>query len=211
MTQVSSSGILVRLNQFGRRSLVRFRADRRGVSAVEFAFILPLLIILFIGGNEVSQAVSMYRKASHAGSVIGDLVTQSASVANGTEMDNMFNAAKSIMAPYPDNTLKMVVALVTMDNNGAPRVTWRDSRNGGDEAAWVCNSPPPSRVTIPTAMRVANTSLVITEVEYEFKTNFYTITKDIFGTETIKLKDTAMLRPRVSETITYGDAGRACS
>lgn len=199
------------LGRFAASRLSSVARDDRGVSAIEFALILPILITLFIGGNELGQAVSMYRKASHSGSVIGDLITQTSSVATGGDMDNMFNAALAIMLPFPQSGLKIVVAQVTMDASGSPKVTWRDSKNGGDEASWSCGSPPPSRIDIPAAMKVANTSLIITEVEYEWKSNFSAISRDLFGTDTIKLKDVAMLRPRMSETIPYADNSRNCS
>lgn len=205
------AGLMPRLVRVAASRIARLRRDDRGVSAIEFALILPILIILFIGGNELGQAVSMYRKASHSGSVIGDLVTQSTSVATGGDMDNMFAAATAIMMPYPQSGLKIVVAQVTMDANGSPKVTWRDSKNGGNEASWSCGNPPPARIDIPAAMKVANTSLIITEVEYTWKSNFSAIAMDLFGTDTITLKDVAMLRPRMSESIPYADNARNCS
>src|SRR5437588_7502853 len=45
-----------------RRLLCRFREDKRGVSAVEFAMLLPLMVTLYIGGVEVSSAIAGDRK-----------------------------------------------------------------------------------------------------------------------------------------------------
>ena len=39
----------------GLRRLLR---DKRGVSAVEFAMLLPLMVTLYLGGVEVSQAIA---------------------------------------------------------------------------------------------------------------------------------------------------------
>ena len=66
---VSRSDLLGRLVA----ALRRIAADRRAVSAVEFALLLPLMLTLFIGGNEVSQAMTIYRKISRTGSTLGDL------------------------------------------------------------------------------------------------------------------------------------------
>ena len=38
--------------------LVRFARDRRGVSAVEFAMLLPLMLTLYLGTVEISQGVA---------------------------------------------------------------------------------------------------------------------------------------------------------
>ena len=44
--------------------LRRFAADQSGVSAVEFAILLPLMLTMYLGGVEVSQAVSADRKTT---------------------------------------------------------------------------------------------------------------------------------------------------
>jgi len=44
------------VERFSRLQLfARFAQDRRGVSAVEFAMLLPLMITLYLGAVEVSQ------------------------------------------------------------------------------------------------------------------------------------------------------------
>jgi len=43
------------------RRLVDFLADRRGLSAVEFALLLPLMLTLYLGGVEVSNGVALDR------------------------------------------------------------------------------------------------------------------------------------------------------
>ena len=47
------------LKRFNRR----FGADERGVSAVEFALILPLLVTLYLGVSEITQAVTIKRNS----------------------------------------------------------------------------------------------------------------------------------------------------
>jgi Flp pilus assembly protein TadG len=42
----------------------RFARDRRGVSAVEFALLAPIMVALYLGCVEVSDAVSADRKVS---------------------------------------------------------------------------------------------------------------------------------------------------
>ena len=44
-----------------RRPIQRLLRDKRGISAVEFAMLLPLMVTLYLGGVEVSQAVAIDR------------------------------------------------------------------------------------------------------------------------------------------------------
>ena len=62
------------------RPFRRFAKDARGVSAVEFALILPLMLTLYLGGNELTHALTIARKVTHATSSLGDLVTQTKAV-----------------------------------------------------------------------------------------------------------------------------------
>ena len=54
--------------------------ERKGVGAVEFAFVAPLLVLMYIGAVEISVALSVDTKVSRAGNNITlDLITQGTS------------------------------------------------------------------------------------------------------------------------------------
>ena len=59
--------------------------DRRGAAAVEFAFIAPVMILMYYGLAELTQAMMADRRASHVASAIGDLVAQDTAI-NTTEI-----------------------------------------------------------------------------------------------------------------------------
>src|SRR3954451_4338754 len=103
---------IMRLAHFAaraRRLLRRFRDDKRGVSAVEFAMLLPLMVTLYIGGVEVSSAIAVDRKVTLVARTVGDLVAQSTSV-NATDMTNILNAASSVVQPYASALIKVTVS-----------------------------------------------------------------------------------------------------
>lgn len=80
--------------------LRRFAGDRRAVSAVEFALCLPFMLLLYLGGIELSQAVSADRKVTLLARTIGDLVSQQRSVTT-TDVGNVFDAASAVLYPFP--------------------------------------------------------------------------------------------------------------
>jgi len=169
----------------------RFRGlagDQRGVSAVEFAMLLPLMLTLYLGTVEVSQGISADRKVTLTARTVADLVAQVTSI-NNADMTNALNAAAAVMAPYPVTNLKVVVSSITIDSNGNATVDWSDAMNGTPRSKG-------SSVTVPAALAVPNSSLIWGEVQYSYKP---TIGYVVSGTLT--LKDQIYMRPRLSDSV----------
>src|SRR5436309_14672764 len=108
------------------RSLVR---DQRGVSAVEFAMLLPLMVTLYLGTVEISQGVGINRKVTLTTRTVADLASQVSSI-NNADMTSMLDASSSVIAPYDVSKLNVVVSAVTIDNAGVATVAWSDTLNG---------------------------------------------------------------------------------
>jgi len=171
-----------------RRALRGFRDDKRGVSAVEFAMLLPLMITLYLGGVEVSSAIAVDRKVTLVARTLGDLVAQSTSV-NSTDMTNILNAASSVVQPYQSSLIQVTVSRVDVDANSVAKVVWSKTKNGTARAA-------NSVVTLPAALNTANTSLIWAESQYA-----YTPTIGYVITGTMTLRDQIYMRPRLSDTV----------
>jgi Flp pilus assembly protein TadG len=170
------------------RRLRRLAGDERGVSAVEFAMLLPLMLALYLGAVEISQGIGADRKVTLTARTIADLVSQVPSI-NNADMSNSLNAAAAVMAPFPTTSLKVTVSSVTIDANGKATIAWSDSLNGTKRAVG-------STVTLPAALNVPNSSLIWSEVEYSYKP---TIGYIVSGT--LALKDQIFMRPRLSDKV----------
>ena len=57
-------------------SWARFMRDRRGVSAIEFALIAPLLILIYVGVAEIGNALTVFRRTSTVAATAADLTAQ---------------------------------------------------------------------------------------------------------------------------------------
>ncbi len=171
------------------RRLLGLARDQRGVSAVEFAMLLPLMITLYLGSVEISQGISIDRKVTLTARTVTDLTAQVSSV-NNAGMTNILNAASAVVAPYPVTKLQVTVSLLSIDANSKVTVSWSDSLNGTARTKGAT-------VTIPSALVVPNTSLVWGEVQYS-----YTPTIGYVITGSMTLKDQIFMRPRLSDTIT---------
>ena len=171
-----------------RRPLRRFLRDKRGVSAVEFAMLLPLMITLYLGSIEISQGVGIDRKVTLVSRTVADLASQVTSIPS-SDMTNILNAASSVIAPYDLSKLKVTVSAVTIDSSSVAKIKWSCTRNGTARAV-------NATVTLPAALNVANTTLVWGEVSYA-----YTPTIGYVVSGTLNLADQIYMRPRLSDTV----------
>lgn len=171
-----------------RDRIIRLAGDERGVSAVEFAILLPLMLTLYLGSVEISQGIAADRKVTLTSRTVADLVSQVTSI-NNADMANSLNASAAVMSPYPVSKLKVIVSSVAIDATGKATVAWSDALNTTARAKG-------STVTVPTALKTPNTTLIWSEVQFSYKP---TIGYVISGTLT--LKDQIYMRPRLSETV----------
>ena len=180
-------------------SLIALFGDRRAVAAVEFALLLPLMLTLFIGGNEISQALAVYRKVGHTSSTMGDLVAQSASLTS-SDMTDILAASSSVMTPYSTTTVKMVISAVKYTTANGYKVCWSAAQN---DTTWTAGSTPP--ITIPSGLVSDGEEVVVTRVQYSYTSAFSTVMKDIWGVSAITLSDLSYFRPRASATVVYNN------
>lgn len=172
--------------------------DQSGVAAVEFALILPFLLILLIGMAETVGALNHDRKVSQAASSVTDLIAQSETVSK-SEVADIMRAAVEIMKPYPETTLDVVVASVKFDEDGDPEVVWSRNKAGGEP--WSEGSKPP--IEMPASLAIPGTSLVVGKASYTYVPTFSTMIQNIFPRATsIDLDDTYFYKPRLTSTVT---------
>ncbi|HVY19643.1 MAG TPA: TadE/TadG family type IV pilus assembly protein [Bauldia sp.] len=173
------------------RRPIRFIRDKRGVSAVEFALILPVMLTMYLGCNELGNGLTIARKVTHVTSTLSDLVTQSKNSISSTEMTNILNAAASIMTPYGTSLLKIKVSEYKIDANSKVTVEWSSAYN---DTALTKNAVI---TNLPANVKQASTYLITAEVHYA-----YTPTIGYVMTGTFDLHDQFYLRPRLSDGIT---------
>ncbi len=176
--------------QWLSRRLSRFAQDDRGVSAIEFALILPLMVALYFGCVEASQGVAIDRKVTLTARTVADLVAQVSTI-DTAGIDAALGASTTILAPYSTANAIVTVSVVNIDKNGDAKVVWTRSTNGA-----TVRSPGQS-VNVPDALRTPNTSLVWGETSYNF-----TPTLTYVMTGPMTLSDQIFMRPRLSETVT---------
>ena len=164
-------------------------SDERGVSAVEFAMLLPLMLTLYLGGVEISQGVGIDRKVTLTARTVADLVSQVSSI-NNADMTNVLNAAAAVMAPFPVDKLKVTVSVVKIDANGNATVDWSDTLNGTARANGL-DGDAAGRAQRPEYVADLERGAVQLQAAIGYVV-----------TGTLKLNDQIYMRPRLSDTVT---------
>lgn len=150
-------------NRAGLRRLARhFRRNARGVAAVEFAMILPAMLAIYFGIVETGQGIMIDRKVAQLTRSLADLTAQAqGGQISNTEMNNIFDAAQTVMMPYNSVAPAMSVHHIVIDSAGVAKVCWSEQRNSTKLARGTT-------VSIPADLRLPNTSIMMAEASYEF-------------------------------------------
>jgi Flp pilus assembly protein TadG len=184
------------LRNFSTR-LVAFLRDRRGVAAIEFAFIAPLLLLLYFGTVDTANWYMAHRRLVLAGSTVADLTTQSATSVKSTDIKSFWDATSRIVDPA-----------------SVEGVTVRDFRVDGSTAKqqWTysplgtCGSTSTAeqlQAAKDTEMTDGNDIVVV-----EVCTTIQPIALQIFGFSELDLHYKIAMRPRLSKTL---DCTSGCS
>lgn len=102
-----------------------------GVAAVEFALILPVMLLTYVGTLEASTLITVDRKVQSVAGAIGDLVARADGAVSASQLQDYFQAASGIMTPYSASEVRQVVTAVQVDEDGETEVLWSRRFEGG--------------------------------------------------------------------------------
>jgi Flp pilus assembly protein TadG len=180
-----------------RQRCCRLASDQRGVSAIEFALLMPLMLTMYFGSIEVTDAISADRQVTLVASTVADITSEYTSVAS-TDVANIMAAACAVMAPFPMTNATVTLSSVTF-TNGTAAVAWSFQVSGG--CSTIANGRTiGSNVTslIPAALNITGTSVLWGECTYNYK--------PVIGyvvTGTLSMYNEIFMRPRLSTAVTY--------
>ncbi len=149
-----------------------FAGDKRGMAAVEFTLIVPVLLILFIGVVEVTRAVSIDRRFGKVTSMVADLLTRETDPVNAATVEGIYGVVNHVMGVWGTETLKLHITPVraaAADRNDIYVYAGKPNRpsfgSGSASPRDVCE-----RFTgLTTNMLDAGGTAIIVEGEYGFE------------------------------------------
>jgi Flp pilus assembly protein TadG len=188
-----------------RRLAHKLLADRRGVAAIEFAMVIPIMLMLFLGTVEFSVGVATNRKVQLMAQTLSDLTSRSASVSDA-DLANFFAAGTGIMTPYVPPTYNATTSTITE--------LWIDPSTGNARVQWSKGSAPRGQstfVTVPanlivldpvTKAIVPGQYLIYSEVNFVYKP-VVNYTMNLASNPSFNFQDVFYTRPRQSSCVIY--------
>lgn len=114
-----------------KKCLINIKADNKGVVAVEFALILPFLLLILMGVIELSNGLLAKRKLLNAVQTASDLISQEVDI-NATKLSSIYLASHLTMNPLNSANMTIGIASVRFDDaTGEPTLDWADGDNSG--------------------------------------------------------------------------------
>ena len=91
------------------KSWRQFRKAQKGLAAVEFALLLPVMITMFFGVVELSLALLCRADVSIMASTAADLIAQE-STTQTSDLSNVYSAAGTVLYPYYSSAMPIAQA-----------------------------------------------------------------------------------------------------
>jgi Flp pilus assembly protein TadG len=184
-----------------RRQYRRFVASRRGVVAIEFAMILPVLLLAFLGTVDAGRAIAVYMKVHSATYTLASITNQYPSVQT-SDLQTITGATSVVMAPYPSASAVVTISQVQINSSNKTTISWSYSLNGTARAQG-------SSITVPANILAAVGSppsgtfsyLIFSEVSYTYTPMF-----GYFITGSLALSDNLFVTPRGVQCVLYPQA-----
>ena len=172
-----------------RSALPRLARNASGMAAVEFALLLPLLLLIYLGGFDVMRMVRAADKVESASKTLADLTAQEPNYADpASEISTLIQASAIAASPFNDANLTITVSAIDLSVNGTTcctaKVNWSITQGGtlrpcnktlrqiGPTDAWAIDTIPAKigtqGIVLVNALQTYVSSVIVTDVSYSY-------------------------------------------
>ena len=155
------------MNNIKNRYLA-FWQNTKGIAAVEFALILPLLMLLVFGSYGVFVILQEGNKIDRASAIVADLVSRTEREMTQAEIDKLINVSKALTGPLADDrSYEIILSSVFNEFDSAGNtdyiINWSKSNKPGKELEIA----DLDKLTLPRIAEGDSLIIVTTKVDYK--------------------------------------------
>lgn len=140
--------------------LRRFGASKRGLAALEFALLLPVMVLVLFGSIDLIDALGANRRTENVAASLADVVARDTEVSD-SEIAGLWAAMAVLVVPGTGDNITARITSIEIESTTTARVVWSE---GSGMSALISGST----VDLPTAMMVAGTSVILVETAMQY-------------------------------------------
>ncbi len=178
-----------------QKTLRYLQADK-GLAAIEMAFIMPFMLLIYFGMMDLTGLISFNRKVTSAASVVGDLVASQRTTILASQILDFYQGAYMIAQPTTAADVRLELYGYRMVGN-TPTQIWKTNNNNGTACTGTIDTSNMSN------LMAAGNDLVVSRaciIYTPYLANFFT--NSIVSASSFNVVQTIMLRPRSTPTLT---------
>jgi Flp pilus assembly protein TadG len=190
----------------------RFIDSNRAVAALEFAMIMPVLLLMFLGSFDAGNAIAVYAKVRAATYSLAAITNQYGDGTNPnyppistTIMTQITGATGAVLAPYPSSGTTVVISQIKATSATVAVVSWSYAVNGTALTPGTPFTSLPTNFAANTCNGTYPCYAIFAQVSYAFTPMF-----GAFLTGPITLADSLYTTPRVSTCVQYNGTPSSC-
>lgn len=181
-------------------------SNRKGVAAIEFAFMAPMLLGIYLMTMEISQGIDTNKKVGRIASMVADLITQQQEITTG-ELAAIMKIGAAVIQPYARSAPTINITAITITDEDVPKakVAWSRKLVAGATSTGLAKET--ILTTVPAALMIRDTFLiqVRTELAYKPLLTWSASQKESLGLtaafDNISMGEEYLLRPRMSPEV----------
>ncbi len=183
------------LHNATRASVLKLARNIEGMAAIEFAMVAPMIVFLFIGTIEFSQALTVDRRVQQVASSTADLIAREKSLTTA-DLEGIMQITDHLVAPYDALPLRVTVLNVysAINNAADTKVCWSYNHNGGVHS-YAANE----KYAMPDGILGKGASAIVAEVTYDYEPLIFRM----FIQSTFKMEEVFYLKPRLSNSVEF--------
>lgn len=148
-----------------------FLRNNRAVAAIEFALIIPILILVLLGTIEITRYVMINQKITTTASNLASYISQMRLPAgsNAPLSPDLVNAYEALIEPFNPANGGFIVTSVSRDDVGSDvSVNWQQKFNTGAVSEVPDNLGDVTSRMLPLAAGDPTDNLIVVEVFYDY-------------------------------------------
>nr|WP_298098132.1 TadE/TadG family type IV pilus assembly protein [uncultured Shinella sp.] len=170
--------------------------DKSGQSGIEFALLLPLMMLLVAGTVDLGLGLMIRRKVDQIAAITSDIVSQE-DAWKSAGVNTVLSGGAAVLKPFDSTNLKIVVSVLDFNKSGTGTVNWSKAYQ---TTALTAGTTWPD--TISKDVIEDGVQLVVTRVDYSAESALTGLLSNLTGIKIYDFTATAIARPRVGNTVT---------